>query len=89
MRKLMEVWVDEKRGFLSVKYLRREYRLFGGFEEHQDEEDLFKLGDGGAAVRFMLKYFNVTLKEPIIVKKINQDKWGNTTEIHTHFKLGK
>jgi len=88
MRKLMEVWANEKRGFLTVKQFVRHYRLFDGYQD-DIEEDIFKIGDEQAAIEFMLKYFRVTLKEPVIVKKIKEDKFGNTTEIHTAFKLGK
>jgi hypothetical protein len=88
MRKLMEVWVDEERGFLTVKHHRREYRLFGGFDEHQ-EEDMFKLGDDVDAIKFMLKYFNVSLKMPTVIRKIKEDSAFAVTELHTAFKLVK
>lgn len=88
MRKLMEVWVDEQRGFLTVKINCREYRLFGGFDESQQEE-LFRLGNEEDAVRFMLRYFNVTLKTPTVVKKIKEDSGHAVTELHTSFKLDK
>jgi len=84
----MEVWANEKRGFLTVKQFVRHYRLFGGFQEDV-EEDIFKLGDEQDAVQFMLKYFRVTLKEPVIVRKIKPDSAYSVTELHTAFKLEK
>ena len=86
----MEIWGDEERSFLTIKQFVRHYRMFGGFQDDVEEDAYdYSLGNEAAAVRFMLNYFRVHMKEPTIVKKTRQDKFGNVTELHTSFELDK
>jgi hypothetical protein len=84
MRKLMEIWVDEKSPrFLLLKEYRRIFRIPPFKWETEEEKRRISLEYEEDAVDFLYNYFKgLKLKES---KHILQDKWG--TEIKISLEL--